>query len=90
MVDRRIRHLEKLRTHLKDCSPDLLQSALRAFEFARVRQSGSHATWRHPSGVKITVPIHRPVKRFYVEEAISLCKELMNDPEGGDENDQRE
>lgn len=89
MVDKRARHLEKLETHLKDCSPELLQNALRAFGFARVRRSGSHATWRHSSGVKITVPIRRPVKRFYVEEAVSLCKELIQSPNnlegGGDE-----
>ena len=93
MVDRRARHLEKLETHLKDCSPELLQNALRAFEFVRGRQSGSHATWRHPAGVKITVPVHRPVKRLYVQEVISLCKDLIDNEdanrEGGGEDDQR-
>lgn len=91
MVEKRIRHLGKLETHLKDCSPQLLQSALRAFDFVRVRQSGSHATWRHETGIKITVPIHRPVKRFYVEEVISLCKSVIeHDTRGGDEDDQRD
>jgi predicted RNA binding protein YcfA (HicA-like mRNA interferase family) len=86
MVDRRIRHLDKLETHLKDCSPKVLESALQAFGMSQVRQSGSHRTWRHPTGPKITVPIHRPVKRFYVEEAIALCKDLMkaDEKDGGD------
>ncbi|HEV2754654.1 MAG TPA: type II toxin-antitoxin system HicA family toxin [Actinomycetota bacterium] len=78
MVEKRLRRLEKLEAHLKDCSPEVLQAALRAFDFVRVRQSGSHATWRHESGVKITVPIHRPVKRFYVEETISVCRDLLS------------
>ena len=90
MVDKRLRHLENLEAHLKDCPPELLQSALKAFDFVRVRQRGSHATWRHASGLKITVPVHRPVKRFYVEEAISLCKQTMRDDErseGGEGDD---
>ena len=89
VTERRVRHLENLETHLKDCSPEVLQAALKAFGFVRVRQKGSHATWRHPSGPKITVPLHRPVKRFYVEEAISLCKEVMKDDErkGGEDGD---
>lgn len=88
MVDRRLRHLEKLETHLKDCSPDMLGSALRAFGFGVARQSGSHRTFRHPSGAKITVPLHRPVKRFYVEEVIAICKDMMKDSDekgGGEE-----
>lgn len=87
MVDKRLRHLENLETHRKSCSPEMLQNALRAFGFERVRQKGSHATWRHESGLKIVVPMHRPVKQFYVEEAISLCKEVMDDgsEEGGEE-----
>ncbi|HEX2058347.1 MAG TPA: type II toxin-antitoxin system HicA family toxin [Actinomycetota bacterium] len=86
MVDKRLRHLESLETDRKSCSPEVLQNALRAFGFKRVRQKGSHATWRHASGLKTVVPIHRPVKQFYVEEAISLCKEVMDDEsEGGEE-----
>lgn len=87
MVDRRLRSLEKLESHLKDCSPEVLQNALKAFGFERVRQTGSHATWRHPDGLKVTVPMHRPVKQFYVEQAIGLCKDTMKAEEmrGGEE-----
>lgn len=88
VVDRRVRHLERLERHLKDCSPDMLGSALKAFGFEAVRQSGSHRTFRHPRGAKITVPMHRPVKRFYVEETIAMCKDLMkhhDEEEGGEE-----
>lgn len=77
MVDRRLRNLEQLESHLKDCSPELLQNALRAFGCERVRQAGSHATWRHSDGSKVTVPMHRPVKQFYVEQAIAICKDIM-------------
>jgi predicted RNA binding protein YcfA (HicA-like mRNA interferase family) len=84
VVDKRLRHLQKLESHLKDCSPAVLENALKAFGFVRVRQSGSHRTWRHLDGPKITVPIRRPVKQFYVEEAIQLCKDLMRlDEESG-------
>ena len=35
-----------------------LERAARKLGFAKVRQRGSHARWKHPDGRSTTIPIH--------------------------------
>ena len=44
---------------LSPAKPDEVVRVLERLGFLRVRQSGSHAVYRHPDGRWTTVPIHR-------------------------------
>lgn len=44
------------------------------------RQPGtSHVTFRHPSGSKLTVPAHRPIKPVYVKMFLDLIDEVTHE-----------
>ena len=53
-----------------------LISVLERRGFVRVRQSGSHAIFRHPDGRRTTVPIHK--KR---DLGRGLLRQIMRDAE---------
>lgn len=44
---------------IRPLKPDELTRALEKIGFQRIRQSGSHAVYRHPDGRWATVPIHK-------------------------------
>lgn len=44
---------------IRPLKPDELIRALEKIGFQRIRQSGSHAVYRHPDGRWATVPIHK-------------------------------
>ncbi|MGH7867885.1 MAG: type II toxin-antitoxin system HicA family toxin [Candidatus Dormibacteraceae bacterium] len=57
-------------------TPAQLISAIEAFGFEQVRQSGSHAIYRHPStGAKIAFAHRRPhLDAAYVKAAVGILK----------------
>jgi predicted RNA binding protein YcfA (HicA-like mRNA interferase family) len=44
---------------LPPTKPDKVVKALEKLGFQKIRQSGSHAVFRHPDGRWTTVPIHK-------------------------------
>ena len=44
---------------LRPARPEQIIRALKKLGFVRIRQSGSHAIYRHPDGRWTTVPIHK-------------------------------
>ncbi|MEW5760906.1 MAG: type II toxin-antitoxin system HicA family toxin [Candidatus Thermoplasmatota archaeon] len=44
---------------LRPAKPEQIIRALEKLGFVKIRQSGSHAVFRHPDGRWTTVPIHR-------------------------------
>lgn len=77
MPGRRQRQLDKLSRSLRGARPELVQSTLKAFGFHLDRQRGSHQTWRREDGRKVMVVEARPVKRWYVEEVIEICAQIL-------------
>jgi len=43
---------------LRQAKPQEVQRILEKLGFQRIRQSGSHAVYRHPDGRWVTVPLH--------------------------------
>jgi len=43
---------------LRPAKPQEVQRILEELGFQRIRQSGSHAVYRHPDGRWVTVPLH--------------------------------
>jgi hypothetical protein len=44
------------------------------------RQPGtSHVTFRCPSGDKLTVPVHKPVKPFHIKMFVEMLEKQVND-----------
>lgn len=77
MTTRHERHLRALRRHQNDASPEVVEAALKAFDFVLDRQRGSHKVYRHvETGLKFTYPYRRPVRRHYVQALIALLEEL--------------
>ena len=42
----------------------------------RPRGGGSHVTLRHDSGLKLTVPAHRPIKPKYIQRLVQMIDQL--------------
>jgi len=45
------------------------------FSASRPGKGSSHVTLRHPSGLRLTVPAHRPIKPIYVKKFLVLIEE---------------
>ena len=81
------KQLARLEKNPKAVGPDVLQTVLAAFGYRKVRQKGSHATYRDGQGNKFVVPFKRPnVKQHYVEEVIArLRTQLLEEEEDAGE-----
>jgi predicted RNA binding protein YcfA (HicA-like mRNA interferase family) len=87
---------KKLRNQPVDATMQDVETLLRRFGFALVRQAGSHHLFEYDDGVQwrqIVVPLHgRKVKQVYVEQVIALLDilfpiEEMNTSEVDDDDE---
>ena len=46
------------------------------FSINRPKSGGSHVTLRHNSGIKLTVPAHRPIKPVYIRRLVQMIDQL--------------
>jgi predicted RNA binding protein YcfA (HicA-like mRNA interferase family) len=70
--------LEKLISQLRSEPPEAsfsdIERLLNAFDFEEIRSRGSHHSFRHKDGRKITLPKSsgRTVKRVYIKKVLRL------------------
>ncbi len=87
---KRDQRLEKLRRNPKNVRKDELDAALHDFGFTPDFASGSHVTYRHPSGAKVTVAAHGAhVPAYIVKQALKAIDSLAaeDDNEKKDEDE---
>lgn len=68
-IDKR---LERMRQNPRGWQGKVIEGMLARFGFASDSEGGSHRTWRHPSGVRVTIVDHGSgtVLPVYVREAV--------------------
>ena len=67
--------LERMRANPHDWRIEQLKTIADAFGIAYRQPGSSHVTFRHPSGAKLTVPAHRPIKPVYIKKFVFLVTE---------------
>jgi predicted RNA binding protein YcfA (HicA-like mRNA interferase family) len=67
--------LDKMRNNPRDWQIDILKDLARRFGIEWRQPGTSHVTFRHPSGAKLTVPAHKPIKPIYIKKFIRLIDE---------------
>ncbi len=67
--------LERMRANPHDWRIDQLKTIADAFGIDYRQPGTSHVTFRHPSGAKLTVPAHRPIKPVYIKKFVFLVTE---------------
>jgi predicted RNA binding protein YcfA (HicA-like mRNA interferase family) len=67
-----------MKTNPKDWKIEQLIPIASEFGFsARMPgKGGSHVTFRHSSGARLTVPAHRPIKPIYIKKFLALIEEV--------------
>ncbi len=83
IVTKRGKRLAKVRRNPKNVRKEDLAEVLSDFGFTPDFTAGSHVTYRHPSGARITVVAHGPhVPAYIVRQALHAIDSLK----GTDEN----
>ena len=59
---------------LKPIKPEQLVKIVEKLSFKKIRQTGSHAIYRHPDGRWTTIPIHKGK-----EISIGLLRKILKD-----------
>lgn len=79
-MTKRKKRLDKLRRNPRNVRVDILDTILIEFGFLRGKMQGSHITYRHPSGLRITVAPHGAIAPEYaVRAAIEAIDQLTID-----------
>lgn len=90
-MSKRKKRLEKLRRNPKNVRPEELDSVLQDFGFSPDFSVGSHVTYRHPSGARITVAAHGShVPAYIVKQALKAIDVLGANDEDETENGEGE
>jgi len=66
----------KVAANQNDCDYASVERLLQAVGFKIVGKTGSHMTFRHESGKRITIVSRNPVKVVYVKAALKLIDSL--------------
>jgi predicted RNA binding protein YcfA (HicA-like mRNA interferase family) len=66
---------EKMKSNPRDWRIETLMVVADAHGIVYRQPGGSHVTFRHPNGAKLTVPAHRPIKPVYVKKFVRLIEE---------------
>lgn len=72
------KYLAKMRTNPRDWRiEDIIVVALGyGFDVRRPGGGSSHVTLRHKSGLRLTIPAHRPIKPIYVKKFLEIIEEV--------------
>jgi hypothetical protein len=73
------RILVKMRQNPRDWRIDDLNTVARSFGVEWRQQGTSHVTFRHPSGSKLTVPAHKPIKPVYIKKFVRFIETGVGD-----------
>ena len=84
-MSKRKKRLEKLRRNPKSVSRIELDNVLQDYGFTPDFTSGSHTTYRHLSGMRVTVAVHgSQVPAYIVKQALKAIDSL---PEKGEDSE---
>ncbi|MYA55269.1 addiction module toxin, HicA family [Candidatus Poribacteria bacterium] len=76
---RRDKLLEKMRNNPRDnWRITHVETLARRYGFSinRPKRGGSHVTLRHDSGVRLTIPDHRPIRPMYIRRLVKMIDQL--------------
>jgi predicted RNA binding protein YcfA (HicA-like mRNA interferase family) len=91
-LSRREKRLQKIRQNPKNVAFDDLHQLLQDYGFELRRVTGSHHIFEYTLGeerLKFIVPFGRPVKSYYIKEAIRIIA-LMAQSESEDDTDEQD
>jgi predicted RNA binding protein YcfA (HicA-like mRNA interferase family) len=87
-VSKRKKRLEKMRRNPKNVRHDELDTVLRDYGFTPDFTAGSHTTYRHPSGVRVTTVTHGALVRTYiVKQALKAIDTLIEKEDDNEKED---
>jgi hypothetical protein len=90
-VSKREKRLQKIRQNPKDVSFDELNQLLRDYDFELRRVTGSHHIFEYNSKEgrpKFVLPLRRPIKPYYVKDAIRLIDLIRQNKNEDDTNEE--
>jgi len=70
-MSRREKLVQRMRDNPRDWRIEDLKALADYFEIS-YDQTGSHATFRHKDGRRVTVPAHKPIKPVYIQKFLQL------------------
>ena len=73
------KQLEKMRRNPLDWRIEDLKAIADRVGLSYRQPGSSHVTFRSPSGLKLTVPAHKPIKPVYVKKFVELMEELEDE-----------
>jgi predicted RNA binding protein YcfA (HicA-like mRNA interferase family) len=79
-MSKREKRLEKIRQNPKDVSFEELRQVLEDHGFTLESVAGSHHNFKRrvkTETFKITIPYHKPIKSFYVKQAIKAIDAIL-------------
>jgi predicted RNA binding protein YcfA (HicA-like mRNA interferase family) len=77
-MSKRKKRLEKLRQNPKTVRLKELDSILRDFGFSPDFTAGSHTTYRHEHGLRVTVAVHgQHIAAYIVKQAIAAIDSIL-------------
>ena len=59
-----------------DWTIDDLKRLAHQYDIDYRQSKGSHLTFRSKEGTKLTVPIRRPIKEFYIKQFVMMIEQL--------------
>ena len=89
-MSKREKRLQKIKQNPKDVSFDELRQLLQDYEFQLRRVTGSHHIFEYildAKRLKFILPLGRPVKTYYVKDAVRLIDQIIESKGEGDEED---
>ena len=90
-MTKREKRLQKIRQNPKDVSFDDLNQLIQDYDFELRRVTGSHHIFEYTLNqerLKFVLPLGRPVKPYYVKEALRLIDLIIQSKSGGNINEQ--
>ena len=90
-MSKREKRLQKIRQNPKDVSFDELNQLLQDYDFELRRVTGSHHIFEYnfkEERLKFILPLHRPVKLYYVKDALRLIDLIRQNKSEDDINEE--
>ena len=72
--------LDRMRRNPHGWRIEDLQAMAEHFGLAWRHQGTNHVTFRHPGGVKLTVPARRPIKPIYIRQFLGMLEQIGEKP----------
>ena len=71
--------LEKIRRNPKDWQIADIKTVADRYNISFHHHGTSHVTFRFPTGDKVTIPAHKPIKPIYIQQFTVLLDQLIKE-----------